>query len=111
MGRSYNLKSELKVFKKEEGKEKLKQLLLECCDEDFNGNNGEEYFTTEIVDGEEVEMSNFDAVWMEVKNMDMAQIIEHILNANYEEDWDYHDYKLDVIDREDEIIFNFSVIY
>lgn len=110
MGRSYNLNQQLQVFNKIDGKNKLKEILLDCCDEDFNGNNGC-YLIKTVINGEDVEISKFEACWLELQFKDEKTIIQDILDENYKNDDYYHAYDLQIIDRPNEIIFSVSIIY
>lgn len=109
--KDYNLNQGLYVFKKEEGKENLRKILFECCDNDFNGNNGEEYYTTINIDGEDIPISKFELWWLKSKHKDEKIIIQNILDANYLDDDYYHNYDLQIIDREDEVVFSYAVTY
>ena len=111
MAKDYNLNQGLYVFKKEEGKENLRKILFECCDNDFNGNNGEEYYTTINIDGEDIPISKFELWWLKSKHKDEKIIIQNILDANYLDDDYYHNYDLQIIDREDEVVFSYAVTY
>lgn len=112
----YSFGSESKVIKKEElTLEEFKSTLRELCDEDYNGNNGEDYFTT-VTDsnGVNFKISHFDYAWgkaicdIDSDDIDMsklANIAKSILIDNYDDGgYYYSDYSVDVFDTIDSII-------
>lgn len=95
----------LKEYKYADGKEKLKELLAECCNNDFNGKNGEEYYIKKNVFGKEISMSELDSIWLDVKGLSEKEIIYKVLKANYSNPY-YSYYNIKVKEDKDKIIFS-----
>lgn len=80
--------------------ENIKKAIKNLTDEDFNGNNGEDYYTSIKINNDEVSMSELDAEWLSVtagKSDDeiinnACSIIERIVSSNYEEETYYEDF-------------------
>lgn len=87
----YFHKNEISILKKDLSTENIKNIIVELTDEDFNGNNGEDYFTTIEVDGELISMSHLDASWLDMTEgtteeeiiNNACSIIETIVSENY----------------------------
>lgn len=88
----------------EEFKEKLESL----CDEDYNGNNGEEYF----IDINGTLISQFDAIWNDLinKGYTYEYVIENILNDNYNNSY-YTKYKLEITKINHYIVVSLAYSY
>lgn len=112
----YSFGSDKRIIKKEGlTLEAFKLPLKELCDEDYNGNNGEDYFTT-VTDcnGVNFKISHFDYAWgkaiegIDTSNLDVSKLVQvakAVLNDNYDDGgYYYSDYSVDVFDTTDFII-------
>lgn len=101
-----------RIYKEGLTKDIFKEFLMNLCDEDFNGNNGEDYFV-EVMDsdGNEILKSKFDAIWDNLLEDVVSiadegwSIAEKILNEAYSYDTDYYiNYTVEVVNTTDEIV-------
>lgn len=101
-----------RIEKKGLTKDSFKQILMNLCDSDFNGDNGEDYFVESLdSNGNEVLKSKFDAMWDNLVSDETNvadkgwSIAERILTEAYSYDTDYYmDYSVEVFNTADEII-------
>lgn len=112
MGRSYFSKDEYVLAKEGLSVDAIKEAIRNITDEDFNGNNGEDYFTEVEIDGVEVSMSQLEASWLEAtKNKteeeilkNACSIIESIVSSNYDDDGYYEGHLFRAIETKDSIV-------
>lgn len=93
--------------------DKLKDILHDLTDEDFNGNNGEDYFIPVTENGNEVLKSRLDASWdlalEKYSKDDFTNILNYVITDAYTYDTGYYrDYSLDVIETNDTIFVTVS---
>ena len=65
MSQSYFEKQETTISLEGISSIKIKDAIGRLTDEDFNGNNGEEYYTEIEIDGKKISMSKLDAAWLQ----------------------------------------------
>lgn len=95
---------------------KLKNILKNICDEDFNGSNGEDYFIEIDGDnGEKIQKSRFDAEWDAVvfddtdPCTDGHYIAETILEEAFSYDSNYYlDNIVSVVDTPNSIVITIA---
>lgn len=112
MGRRYLSKNEKVILKEDLSINSIKNIIKELTDEDFNGNNGEDYYTKVEIDGKIISMSKLDAAWYYETHgksekeiiEDACNIIQSIVSSNYEDDYYYEDSFVRVIETSDSIV-------
>lgn len=77
-------------------------LLKSLTDEDFNGNNGEDYF----VDGK----SELEGCMKKYGELDIQSLIEYTLDCNYNNGGCYEDYNIAIDNVGDILIVTIAVI-
>lgn len=110
---------QVSILKKDLSAENLKKVIAELTDEDFNGNNGEDYFTEIEVDGELVSMSFLDASWLDMTEgkteeeiiNNACYIIETIVSDNYDDEEYYEDFIVRAIETIDSIVCIVAYMY
>ena len=88
------------VLEKTASKDESLSVLLELCDEDFNGNNGKDYTYPEALEAgyESTAAYYFDAALQEGKSY--IQAIECVLKTQYEGDSYYCNYAIEILDHD-----------
>lgn len=105
----YDFSSQKEIINKEGlTLEKLKKIIHTMTDEDFNGNNGEDYFISVKENGKEISKSRLDYAWdyaLELKaKEDFVGILDYVLTEAYTYDsYYYQDYSLEIIETPDKI--------
>ena len=85
-------------------KEEVKNLLSKMTDEDFNGNNGEDYFIEVDVNGELKSMSYLDSWMTKYEAYDsLKKFIYDVLNSNYSDSY-YADSDIEIREVQDTLI-------
>lgn len=95
-------------------KEEMHKFLANLTDEDFNGNNGEDYFIEiETSDGPKLVsvlescMRNYD---VEKSIKEKMNFISSVIEANYSSDSYYRDYDINVDNINDYIIASVAIL-
>lgn len=106
MSKKYEANLKVELISKELTKEELRVHLAKLTDEDFNGNNGEDYHIE--VNGEL--MSRLDSFMCNYKpNCDLSTFINDVLTDNYSDGY-YNDYKINMIELENNLVVSLSYI-
>lgn len=95
----------LSLIPKEATKEEVLAILLNCCDDDFNGTNGATYVHEEFktLGYSSNAAYYFDQVWD--SHLNHAEKIEHVLLIQYGENEDrYADYKIETTETETDYV-------
>ena len=115
---SHFLTKETTIYDKDLNSSSIKNAIKILTDEDFNGNNGKDYYTQIEIDGKLVSMSELDAMWLketagktdeEIVN-DVCVIIESIVSSNYEKYY-YEDSIVRVIETNNSIVCIVACMY
>lgn len=112
MNYSFGSKNEV-VLKENLDLAKVKEILKDLCDEDFNGNNGEDYFVKDLdSNGNKILVSalekTFSYATSKPETFDtFASIIKYVLEKNYGNDT-YCDYNVHVVDTKESIVISIS---
>lgn len=93
-----NLK--VNFLSKNASEEEALNVLLELCDDDFNGVNGKDYVSPAAL--EAGYHSNAEYYFEEAKNDGLSNIdaIKEVLEIQYDRDSYYYDYAIEVLSRE-----------
>lgn len=92
-------------------KEEVQKLLSKMTDEDFNGNNGEEYFIDFEINGKVKNMSNLD-FWMTKFDSykTLKEFIFDVLESNYSDAY-YTNYDVKIEEVQDTLVVACSSSY
>lgn len=96
----------LKILPKDAEVSKIKEILSQLTDDEFNGNNGEEYYIT----FESKLMSKLDFYMkMYSKEIDLSDFVRRVCEDNYS-DCCYQDFKVKIVEVENSLIISLSYI-
>lgn len=92
-------------------KDEVRMLLAKMTDEDFNGNNGKDYYVEEIIDGKVQLMSSLDSCMMKFEEYDnIEDFIEYVLDCNYSESY-YTNYDVVIKNIADTLVVSLASAY
>ena len=111
MGKAHFGGLQMDVLSKNASKEDVKKFLINLTDEDFNGNNGEDYFTEAIIDGKTQLISRLDNCMLDINNYNnLEDFIAYVLKCNYEDGY-YTEYSYEIKTLDDNIVVALATQY
>ena len=110
MGRALSLEQKSYTLKLNSTNEEIYNCLHFLTDEDFNGNNGTEYFTIMETPEGDKKISHLDASMMFIGGFtNLSEFIEDVIKKNYSDDY-YSDYKLSIVTVYDSLVIVLSTL-
>lgn len=92
-------------------REEVKNLLSKMTDEDFNGNNGEDYFVEVNIDGKLQNMSNLDYWMTKFESYEnLKDFIYDVLESNYS-DLYYTNHDIEIKEIHDTLVLACASAY
>lgn len=100
--------AQVQVFEseKEYTKEELYHKLHDLCDCDFNGDNGDDYYTMSK-EMSDLEYCIEDAIY---KEMSLQDLIQSTVDANYKHETYYNDYAVNFIEYKNLLIVSVATV-
>ena len=91
----------IEVLSKTASQEEALRVLLALCDDDFNGNNGEDFICQEALEAGCQSDAEYYFKQNLAKGLTLIEAIEDVLTAQFESDSYYDDYRVEVVEHED----------
>lgn len=111
MGKFNGMDFKLNKINKHASKEEVKSFLSALTDEDFNGNNGCDYFIEKNINNKTILLSELDSHMLDFESKtNLNDFINTVLNDNYSNSY-YCDFKCETIEMNDFIIVAFASLH